>query len=448
MFPFKPRKTRWETARDTVLEAAHDAADNLQSATHSAASLATQAAYDAAIKAGTVATTATIAGKQILETVEDKLQHSGETAQSLKGNLTDSLARNAHLADERARDVAQSARQTAQTAREAAAAKRELLAHRKDDLSQTLHDKAENAREMASQATARVRHKTDEVAENVGETKRGLFQRGNDAANIAQQKAQDAQELVAQKRDELAETVGQSRKEIRCNAKDAAKRAKKEAALAAASDEDARVEIEEGSSSAMWIAIGLAVGAVVALLLWPKIGGRNRAALQDKFDEVKETASDTVHNVADKAADKVDDLSRRADGLAHDVHVAATAPVGTDNPIPATTSDDITLADRVRSELGQTALNDLSLNIDSVEGNISVRGAVPDMTTQVELEAIIRAVPGVRDVIFDTPAPDAPPRDDSLNHQTEIAERVTDSHLADAIEQPKDQAPADEPFVG
>lgn len=474
MFPFKPRKTRWETARDTVLDAAHDAADNLQNASHNAATIASQAAHEAAFKAGTVAVTATIAGKQLLGSVEDRLQNSGEAAQNLKENLTDSLSRSAHAADERAHSAAQSALQTAQAARETAANKREALVQKKDDLAQTLHDKSEHARDLAAKTSARLSHKRDEIAENTASiaqnvaasaenTRSGWFKRGSEAADAvsaaAQQKSADAQELIAQKSDEVSQTVEKGRKKSRKHAKaaqkdaDVAAKSAEQAIVLKSKDnklvsEDERVEIEEGGSSAMWIAIGLAVGAVVALLLWPKIGGRNRAAVQDKFDEVKENVSETVHKVADKAAAKVDDLSHRADGLAHDIHVAATAPVGTDNPVPATTSDDITLADRVRSELGQTALANLSLNVDSVEGNISVRGAVPDMTTQVELEAIIRAIPGVRDVIFDTPAPDAPPREDSLNHQTEIAERVTESHLSDAVEQPKDQAPADEPFVG
>ena len=473
MFPFKARKTRWEIARDTVLDAAHDAAD-----------IAAQAATVAAVKAGTAATSATITGKQILGNVEDKLQNSGEVAQHFKENLSDSFSRGAQVADERAhkaleraQETAQTARETAQTAREAAAAKaaeqRDVLVHKKDDLAHTLHDKSEHAREVAAQTAARLGRKREvaaatavDVAANVEDSKRYWFQRGSAAV---EEMTENARDLAAQKSDELSEVTKQSRKAMRCCAKEA-KKAAARLANEHEPSEDVRVEIEEGGSNTLWIVIGLAIGAVVALLLWPKIGRRNRAALQDKFDEVKETATETVQNVADKAAevkdsatetvqnvadkaaDKAEDLSRRADGLAHEIHVAATDPIGTDTPTPETPADDITIADRVRSELGQTALGELSLNIDSVEGNVSVRGALPNMTTQVELEAIIRAIPGVRDVIFDTPAPDAPPREDSLNHQTEIAERVTESHLADTVaepeEQPKDESPAEEPFVG
>ncbi len=470
MFPFKPRKTRWEIARDNVIDVAHDAADNLQSVSHVAAAKASQAAIMAAAKAGTAATSASLAGKQILETVEDKLQHSGETAQHLKENLSESLSRGAHAADERAHlaldrahEAAHTARQTAQTARDAAlqaaTAKRELLAQKKDDISHTLHDKSERARETAAQTAARLSRKREEAAEsaadlasNVAEsaqnTKSSWLKRGSEISG-------DARELVDQKKEQIAETTKESRKEANRRlkaAKKAVERRAEESDFALLS-RDRQVEVDEGGSKTLWIIVGLAAGAVIALLMWPKIGSRNRAALQDKFDEVKESATETVHSVADKAADKAEDLSRRADGLAHEMHVAATDPVGTDTPVPETPADDITLADRVRSELGRTpVMQDLTLNIDSVEGNISVRGALPDMTTQVELESIIRAIPGVRDVIFDTPAPDAPPLEDSLNHQTEMAQIVTENLSASSAEkpeeQPKNESPADKPFVG
>lgn len=132
------------------------------------------------------------------------------------------------------------------------------------------------------------------------------------------------------------------------------------------------VEIEEENSSSrwLWIGVGILAGAALLLLFAPGAGRRNRALL----------------------ADKAGNLSRRAAGAIHE----RTAN-GPDD------ADDITIADRVRTELGSApATRDMErFNVDCVDGLVTLRGPISDAALQSEIEKIVRAVRGVRDVKLD-----------------------------------------------
>ncbi|HEX8834191.1 MAG TPA: YtxH domain-containing protein [Abditibacteriaceae bacterium] len=149
------------------------------------------------------------------------------------------------------------------------------------------------------------------------------------------------------------------------------------------------VTFENSSDKWLWLAIGLMAGAVLALLFAPSSGRRSRALVKDKLNKAKNEAGELGHTAAVKAAD----LKKRAGGALHE-RKSAGAP---------DSADDITIADRVRTRLGEApATRNLErLNVDCVHGVVTLRGPVADAALQSEIEAIVRAVKGVKDVTVD-----------------------------------------------
>lgn len=150
------------------------------------------------------------------------------------------------------------------------------------------------------------------------------------------------------------------------------------------------VEVEEKESSSrwLWMLVGILAGAAVMLLLAPSSGRRNRALALDKLRKAKHGAQ----SLGGAAVAKAHDLKNRAEGALHE----RTAG-GEDD------ADDNTIADRVRTALGEAeATRDLArLNIDCVHGLVTVRGPMADEELQSKISNIVRAVKGVTDLKLD-----------------------------------------------
>jgi gas vesicle protein len=152
----------------------------------------------------------------------------------------------------------------------------------------------------------------------------------------------------------------------------------------------APVEVEEKESSSrwLWMLVGVLAGAAIMLLLAPSSGRRNRALVTDKLRKAKHGAQ----SLGGAAVAKAHDLKNRAEGAIHE----RTAG-GADD------ADDITIADRVRTAIGEAeATRNLDrLNIDCVHGLVTVRGPMADAELQAAIEKVVRAVKGVTDVKLD-----------------------------------------------
>jgi len=156
--------------------------------------------------------------------------------------------------------------------------------------------------------------------------------------------------------------------------------------------QQARESVEEAycdqTNKYLWLGIGVAIGVIIGILLAPASGRRSRALVKDKLNKGKNKAVDagsaTVH--------KVVDAGHKAQGLAHRIEEKVRG--GEDD------ADDSTVADRVRTALGQNEVTSAleRLNIDVVDGLVTVRGPLVETAVREAIEAVILAVKGVREV--------------------------------------------------
>ena len=124
--------------------------------------------------------------------------------------------------------------------------------------------------------------------------------------------------------------------------------------------------------------------AIAAYFLDPDEGRRRRHTAQDR-------AMAILRGRARQAERTVRTSASQAAGMAARAKAAAT---------PARPpADDHALADRVRTELFRPAdFPKGHMNVDAVDGIVSLRGQVERVEQVREIEQQVRAIPGVRDV--------------------------------------------------
>ena len=263
----------------------------------------------------------------------------------------------------------------------------------------------ENIQRRAGDVVERVqdtfRHAPDKLVD-LKETLRHAPEKIDDLRGSAGHLKDSAGEVVAHVRDAVAQRAAASGaaasgavKSAAENAAQMAQAAGQRVHLGRASEPE--IITDDRSSKILWFAAGLLAGAVLALLLAPNSGRRNRALLKDK-------AAKGGHKAADlgaSAAEKVADLGRRAKGAASEL----TGRVGDSDD-----ADDTVIADRVRTALGQNpATSGLErLNVSCVDGVVTLHGPIVDEELQTAIEAIVRGVKGVREVESELLIEDAP----------------------------------------
>lgn len=143
---------------------------------------------------------------------------------------------------------------------------------------------------------------------------------------------------------------------------------------------------EDATSKWLWIAVGALAGAALMLFLAPNNGRRSRALAQDKLSKASRKTAELRREAARKAAD----LRNKTEGKLHEMRNAD----GEDF------ADDVTVADRVRTALGEAAAtrNFERINVDCVDGVVTLRGAMLDDELEKQIETIVGAVKGVREV--------------------------------------------------
>lgn len=436
MFPFKKPPTKFEVAKQSVSDAAHQLLDavptekieeklgDLKKSAASAALQATQAAHHAGDLAA-----------HKLEELQSMAAHLGEGASKTAQNVQSAGQVAATAAAAKAGVAAQTARESAQNARENLGEKAGTLRHsatesvssfRETLKERTSHDfkigskEAQNAKETAEKAAqrevmatqaraeatkAKVEAKEAEIAAKLArKTANEADRQASDEAEAAKTQAVEAKkaaQLQAQAESEALALIEREKQQLKATEKESRRRARREIEERQSSSREVRhqgsgaesseIEIAESGSKWSWILMGLALGAVAALLLAPTSGRRSRAAIKDRLGKVSDGAVDAVT----ATSDKVVDIAQRVEGLANKAEAKLSADGEND--------DDGTIADRVRSILGhhEVAKHLERLNIDCAEGVVTLRGPMLDETTQQTLIAAVGAVPGVKEVVAD-----------------------------------------------
>jgi BON domain len=144
--------------------------------------------------------------------------------------------------------------------------------------------------------------------------------------------------------------------------------------------------------------LAAAVGAGLTYILDPVRGRRRRAELKDR-------GRATLHREVRAVERQASYGKGRAEGMIHKLR----------HPQPHVPEDDMTLADKIRSEvLGR--VNGPHLTIDVSNRVVTLRGEVPDDRAAQDVERHVRATPGVTDVVnlLHQPGTPAPNKADAL----------------------------------
>jgi acyl dehydratase len=147
------------------------------------------------------------------------------------------------------------------------------------------------------------------------------------------------------------------------------------------------------------LTVAAAVGATLAYVFDPARGRRRRAELKDRG---RATLRREVRAVERQASYG----KGRAEGVIHKLR----------HPRPHFPEDDLTLADKIRSEvLGR--VDGPHLTIDVNKRVVTLRGEVPDVQAAQHVEREVRATPGVTDVVnlLHQPGTPAPNKADALD---------------------------------
>jgi hyperosmotically inducible protein len=149
------------------------------------------------------------------------------------------------------------------------------------------------------------------------------------------------------------------------------------------------VTVESSGEKWLWLLVGIGIGAALGILLAPNAGKRTRAVLKDKLGRGPAAAS----GLGEDVARRVQKISNRAAGLAHEISHKHTGQ-GDDG------ADDVTIADRVRTELGRLEKEHglERINVDSFDGVVTLRGPVGEQSVADALVAAASGVLGVREV--------------------------------------------------
>ena len=140
-----------------------------------------------------------------------------------------------------------------------------------------------------------------------------------------------------------------------------------------------------------WTAAGLA-GASIAFLLDPASGRRRRALVRDKAARLSHIVFRRVpHRLASRGRYVAGGLR----GVGHRIHHRCWHFRGGHEP-PA---DDVTLAQRVRSEVfAPPDIPDGNINVDAHGGMVTLRGQLPSRELIDRVMRMTRSIEGVRDV--------------------------------------------------
>lgn len=127
--------------------------------------------------------------------------------------------------------------------------------------------------------------------------------------------------------------------------------------------------------------VGAGIGAALAFLLDPAAGGRRRALLRDKAVRATRKTREGLQGHSR-------DLANRARGLSAEVRGRRA-----DEPV-----DDRRVLERVRAQLGRVSTHPRAIDVESSNGDVTLRG--PILASEVEpLLGAVAAVRGVRSVV-------------------------------------------------
>ncbi len=146
------------------------------------------------------------------------------------------------------------------------------------------------------------------------------------------------------------------------------------------------------------------VGAGLMYLFDPRLGRRRRALLRDK-------AAKALHLTTRRMPERIEHRARYMAGRLHGIEHEAVHQVESLLHPSGPEADNVTLAQRVRSEIFAPAdIPDGAINVDAYEGIVTLRGQLPTREMIDRVVRMAQRVEGVRDVrcLLHTPGTPVP----------------------------------------
>lgn len=154
---------------------------------------------------------------------------------------------------------------------------------------------------------------------------------------------------------------------------------------------------------------GIGIGLTASWFLMPRSGAHNRAALRNRFAHLFKL---TARDLPEAAARKTDYMSGKVTGMSYGARKMAHLNGGEEPP-----DLDQFIAHKVETEVfGRPGIPKGALNVDSVDGVVTVRGTVESREVMQRILKDVEGVDGVRDVVNlmktpqDMPLPYTDPR--------------------------------------
>ena len=141
-----------------------------------------------------------------------------------------------------------------------------------------------------------------------------------------------------------------------------------------------------------FLAAGIGLGVAASWLLMPAGARRNRAGLRNRFAHLSKVAT---RDLPEAAARKTDYMGGKATGMKYRVRELTHLNGGEEPP-----DLDQFIAHKVETEVfGRPDVPKGALNVDSVDGIVTVRGTVESQEVMQRIVKYIEGVDDVRDVV-------------------------------------------------
>lgn len=165
----------------------------------------------------------------------------------------------------------------------------------------------------------------------------------------------------------------------------------------ARSDTDSGTDTDSSGGRLRWLLFGMGIGAAAWYFLDP-VSGRSRRA--ETAQQAAAGVRQPLQKAEEEAAKTATYARDRAEGLVKEAASSSSAP-----------DDDRALANKVRSEaLGGEKWRDATINVNAVDGVVTLRGELEDRERIDEAITAVQGVSGVEQVesFLHTPDEEAP----------------------------------------
>jgi hypothetical protein len=254
------------------------------------------------------------------------------------------------------------------------------------------HDAAVAAEHLGGAAAQALIEAGSQWRDRLGDTAGDVAQAGADVAHHAGQGVQSTLQHAGSLAGDTAEALGQTGRKWKKSGAEAVTGAvaalPRPALVSGTMYED--VAVHEGASKWLWLMLGMAAGATLAVVLMPHLTRKSVQEIKGRVDQLRGQIPETVAQATEAVADRAQEMAQVAEKK---LSADAESEV-----------DDAAIVEKVRTALGaaESRMGLERLGIASAGGAVTVTGQELSQEAREEIKAVVNAVSGVTGVEFQT----------------------------------------------